>query len=133
MLNKVMLIGNLGAEPDAKNVNGATVCQFSVATTERWMDKQNVKQERTEWHRVVVWNKLAENCSKYLHKGSKVYVEGKIATRTWEKDGTKHYATEIKGDEVRFLSPKSESSGAPSGPNDFGPEPSFAPNDEIPF
>jgi single-strand DNA-binding protein len=113
MLNKVMVIGNLGKDPETKNVNGQTLCKFSVATTEYWKDKAGAKQERTEWFRVTTWGKLAENCGKYLAKGRRVYVEGKLQTSTYEKDGQTHYATDLIANEVKFLSPAEQSSSGP--------------------
>lgn len=109
-VNKVMLIGRLGQDPELKSVGqGQTVARLAVATSESWMDKQGNKQERTEWHRVVVWGKLAELCGKYLAKGRQVYIEGKIQTRSWEDNGQKKYATEIVASSVRFLSGNSSS------------------------
>lgn len=111
MLNKVMLIGNLGSDPELKQLNNdLKVASFSVATTEKIKDKAGAVQDRTEWHRISVWNKQAENCAKYLAKGSKVFIEGKIRTNTYEKDGEKRYSTEIMAQNVTFLTPRSESS-----------------------
>lgn len=104
MLNRAMIIGNLGKDPDLRfTAGGQAVCNFSVATSENYTDRDGQKQERTEWHSVVVWGKQAETCKKYLGKGRKVYVEGRIQTREWEKDGQKHYRTEIVAQDVRFL------------------------------
>ncbi|SDL06313.1 single-strand DNA-binding protein [Mesorhizobium muleiense] len=97
-LNKVTLIGNLGADPDIKNLNsGVSVANFSLATSESWKDKTTgEKKEVTQWHRVVVWNDgLIGVIDKYVKKGSKVYIEGELQTRKWEKDGVDHYATEV--------------------------------------
>lgn len=108
-LNKVQLIGNLGQDPELKHTqSNEPVCNFSLATSEKWTDKNNQKQERTEWHRVVVWGKQAETCSQYLSKGRQVYVEGKLQTRDYEdKDGIKRYTTEVVvsgfGGQVQFL------------------------------
>jgi len=113
MVNKVILVGNLGRDPELKHLpSGQAICQFSIATSESYTDKGGQKQEKTEWHRIVVWEKLAEVCGKYLGKGSKVYVEGKLQTREYEKDGQKHYQTEIVAREVKFLSEKK--AGAPA-------------------
>ena len=131
MLNKVQIIGNLGGDPELKNINGNPVCNLSVATSERWTDKQGQKQEKTEWHRVTVWGKTAENCAKYLAKGKKVYVEGKLQTRKWEKDGQDHYSTDVVAFNVIFLSPSGNASGGKQ--SDYGPEPQFDNSDEIPF
>jgi len=113
MVNKVILVGNLGRDPELKHLpSGQAICQFSIATSESYTDKGGQKQEKTEWHRIVAWEKLAEVCGKYLGKGSKVYVEGKLQTREYEKDGQKHYQTEIVAREVKFLSEKK--AGAPA-------------------
>lgn len=113
MVNKVILVGNLGRDPELKHLpSGQGICQFSIATSESYTDKGGQKQEKTEWHRIVVWEKLAEVCARYLGKGSKVYVEGKLQTREYEKDGQKHYQTEIVAREVKFLSEKK--AGAPA-------------------
>ena len=104
-VNKVILVGNLGADPDMRYTpSGQGVCELRIATSESWNDKNGQRQERTEWHRVVVWGKRAEVCSKYLSKGRQVYVEGRIQTRTYDdKDGNKRYTTEIKADRVTLL------------------------------
>lgn len=103
-VNRVILVGNLGADPELKYTpSSKAVCNMSVATTETWKDKGGAKQEKTEWHRITVWGDLAENCSKYLAKGRSVYVEGKLQTRSYEKDGQKHYATDIVASNVVFL------------------------------
>ena len=116
MLNKVMLIGNLGADPDLRTTNnGTAVCEMRIATNESWFDKAaNERKERVEWHRIVVWGAVGENCAKYLTKGSKCYVEGRIQTRDWEdKEGNKRYTTEIVASSVQFLSPRGESGDLP--------------------
>ena len=104
-VNKAILLGNLGADPDVRQVGDRNVCTRSVATNESWTDKSGQKQERTEWHRVVCWGKLGENCAKYLSKGRTVYVEGRIQTRSWDDptSGQKRYATEIVAREVQFI------------------------------
>ena len=104
-VNKVILIGNLGAKPELKYLpSGQAVCEMRLATNEVFNDKQNQRQERTEWHRVVVWGKTAENCAQYLDKGRSVYVEGRLQTRSWDdKDGKKRYSTEVVADRVVFL------------------------------
>ena len=107
MLNKVTLIGNLGKDPESKQLQGGdTVCNFSIATTEKYMDKAGNKVEQTEWHNIVAWRKLAEIAAKYLKKGSKVYVEGKIKTRSWEQNGEKKYATDIEITQMIMLGGK---------------------------
>ena len=104
-VNKAIVLGNLGADPEIKYLpSGQAVCDLRVATTEVFKDKSDQKQERTEWHKIVVWGKTAENCSKFLKKGQQVYVEGRLQTRSWEnKEGQKQYSTEIVADQVVFL------------------------------
>ncbi len=105
-VNKVILLGRLGQEPELKYTpSGAAVCNFSLATSETWNDKNSgQKQERTEWHRVVVWGKLAELCNQYLAKGRQAFVEGRLQTRSWEdKTGQKRYTTEINATTVQFI------------------------------
>ena len=103
-VNKVILIGNLGADPELKYTpTSRPLCNLRIATTEVYKDKGGQRQEKTEWHRVTVWGDQAENCSKYLAKGSSVYVEGRLQTRTYDKDGQKHYATDVVADRVVFL------------------------------
>lgn len=142
-VNKVIIIGRLGADPEVKAIGqGNTVARLNIATSENWMGKDGQKQERTEWHRVVVWGKLAEICGKHLSKGRQVYVEGRLQTRQWEdQQGQKKYTTEIVANTVQFLGSAGErsadnnkSSGADDfGYQDFGPEPSFNSSDDIPF
>ncbi len=142
-VNKVIIVGRLGADPEVKTISaGSTVTRLNVATSEAWTGKDGQKQERTEWHRVTVWGKLAEICGKHLSKGRQVYVEGRLQTRSWEDaQGQKKYATEIVANTVQFLGSNGQekSSAATSSNNsqdyqDFGPEPSFdQSNDEIPF
>ncbi|GAB4411488.1 MAG: single-stranded DNA-binding protein SSB1 [Bacteriovoracaceae bacterium] len=105
-VNKVILVGRLGQDPELKYTpSGSAVCNFSLATSETWADKGGQKQERTEWHRVVVWGKLAELCNQYLAKGRQAYVEGSLRTRSWDdKSGQKRYTTEIMANTVQFLS-----------------------------
>jgi single-strand DNA-binding protein len=105
-VNKVILIGNLGAKPELKYLpSGQAVCEMRIATNETFTDKQQQKQERTEWHRVVVWGKTAENCAQYLDKGRQVYLEGRLQTRSWDDKttGEKRYMTEIVAQQVTFL------------------------------
>ena len=143
MVNKAIIIGNLGRDPEVRfTPSGRAVAKFSVATTEKWTDQQGQKQEKTEWHNIVVWGKQAETCGQYLSKGRQVYVEGRLQTRNWEdQQGQKRYTTEIVANTVQFLG-----AGAAAGTNagagatsadvqaqDFGPEPSFDASEEIPF
>ena len=103
-VNKVILIASLGRDPETKHMpNGDTVCNFSVAVSESWKGKDGDKQERTEWINIVAWRKLGEICGQYLRKGSKVYIEGKLQTRSWEKDGVKKYTTEVVAIEMQML------------------------------
>jgi len=137
-VNKVILIGNLGRDPEFKHIdNGSCVCNFSIATTEKWRDKNTGdNQEKTEWHRVVWGGKQAEVAGKYLVKGSKVYVEGKLETRQWEdNDGNTRYTTEIRGFAIQFLDSKRSDSEAESSPEaESKPQASFkVEDDDIPF
>ena len=112
-VNKVILIGNLGRDPEMKQTqSGAAIANIAVATSESWKDKNTGEnQERTEWHRVVMFNRLGEIAGEYLKKGSKVYIEGKLQTRKWQdKDGQDRYTTEIVANEMQFLDSKSNNS-----------------------
>ncbi|OGQ08874.1 MAG: single-stranded DNA-binding protein [Deltaproteobacteria bacterium RIFCSPLOWO2_12_FULL_40_28] len=103
-VNKVILIGNLGGDPEIRYTQGGqAVGTLTLATNEKWTNKSGQPEERTEWHRVVVWGKLAELCREYLYKGRPVYVEGRLQTRKWEKDGQPRYTTEIVAQTVQFL------------------------------
>lgn len=104
-INKVIVVGRLGQDPEVRYTQGGqAVCNFSVATSESWNDKEGQRQEKTEWHRIVVWGKIAEICSQYLGKGRQVYVEGRLQTRQWDdKEGNKRYTTEIVANTVQFL------------------------------
>lgn len=138
-LNKVMLIGNLGKDPEVRfTASGQAVTSFSLATSEKFKDKTSGEWvERTEWHKVTLWGKLAELAGEYLSKGKTVYIEGRLQTRKYEKDGVTHYTTEIVGDKMEFLSAKGERStgDSSSAPKTSGPsyeEPRFQ-DDDIPF
>jgi single-strand DNA-binding protein len=123
-VNKVILVGNLGGLPELKHTpGGKAVASFSIATSESWTDKEGKRENRTEWHKVVAWNQLAELCGKFLDKGSKVYLEGKLQTRSYDKDGITRYVTEVVAADIQFLSPK----GAPSHDSDPTPETSSPP------
>jgi single-strand DNA-binding protein len=104
-VNKVILIGNLGRDPEMRYLpSGDAVANFSIATTERWKDKNGEMQEQTEWHRIAFFGRQAEVCGEYLRKGSSVYVEGRLQTRKWtDKDGNERYTTEIRGDRMQML------------------------------
>ena len=104
-VNKVILVGNLGRDAEVRfTPSGAPVASFSIATTENWTSKDGQKQEQTEWHRIVLWGKTAETLQPYLTKGKQIYLEGRLQTRQWEKDGQKHYTTEVKADRIVLLS-----------------------------
>ncbi|HEY0562991.1 MAG TPA: single-stranded DNA-binding protein [Methylophilus sp.] len=103
-VNKVILVGNLGRDPEVRYMpNGEAVANFSIATTDNWKDKSGVKQEKTEWHNIVMYRRLAEIAGEYLKKGRPVYVEGRLQTRKWEKDGVTRYTTEIIADQMQML------------------------------
>jgi single-strand DNA-binding protein len=136
-LNKVQLIGNLGKDPELKYTpSGVAVATFSIATSESWKDQEGNQQEKTEWHNIVAWRKLAEICGEYLKKGKKVYLEGKLQTRNYEKDGIKRYVTEIVADQLIMLdggggAGKGNSGGTAS---ESTPMASEAPkDDDLPF
>jgi single-strand DNA-binding protein len=137
-VNKVIILGSLGKDPEVRFMpNGDAAASFSMATSESWKDKQGVKQEKTEWHNVVAYRKLAEIIGEYLKKGSSVYIEGKLQTRKWEKDGVTRYSTEIIADSMQMLGGKQDSADKPSA------EPSAEPSapsggfddlpDDVPF
>jgi len=122
-VNKVIILGRLGQDPELKYTpGGMAVCNFTVATSESWADKAGQKQERTEWHRIVVWGKLAELCNQYLTKGRQAFIEGSLQTRSWDdKNGGKRYTTEIVAKTVQFIggqagvgAPKENNQGAPA-------------------
>lgn len=145
-VNKVILIGNLGSDPELRYTQGGqAVANFNIATNERWTDKDGKTNERTEWHKIVVWGRTAENCEKYLKKGRQVYIEGRLQTRDWEdRDGNKRYTTEIVAQNVTFLSGGAGGPGGGGGGgsredfqrDDPGPEANFDQSfndDDIPF
>jgi single-strand DNA-binding protein len=136
-VNRVILIGRLGKDPEVKYTqDGTAVAKFSIATSETWKDKNSgEKQERTEWHNIEAWRRLGEICGEYLRKGSQVYVEGKLKTESWEdRDGNKRWTTKIVAREMQMLGSKGEE-GGPSNEHD-GPNhsaPIDVPEDDIPF
>jgi len=138
-VNKVILVGNLGKDPEVRfTPSGRAVAKFSLATTDSWTDQESGRQERTEWHNIVVWGKQAENCGQYLAKGRQVYIEGAIRSRSYDdKDGNKRYITEIVAQRVQFLGSSGggrgtqQEGGSGGGFDDFGGGP--APEDDIPF
>lgn len=115
-VNRVLLIGNLGRDPELKYFDdGSAVCNFSIATSRTWKNRDGEKQEETEWHRIAVFAKLAEVCGEYLKKGRTVYIEGRLRTRQYEKDGVTHYTTEIVAEEVKFLGGRRDDEGGDDG------------------
>ena len=115
-INKVILVGNLGRDPETRYMpSGDPIANVSVATSRRWRDRDSGEQkERTEWHRVVFFRRLAEIASEYLKKGSKVYVEGRLQTREWEREGQKHYTTEVVATEMQMLDSRGNTGGGPA-------------------
>lgn len=139
-INKVILVGRLGADPDKKNTStGQTVTKLNVATSENWVNKEGTRQEKTEWHRIVVWGKLAETCAQHLSKGRQIYIEGRLQTRGWETDkGEKRFSTEVVANQVLFLGSASEAKSKDdqkkSGSADYKPEEDFdTKEDDLPF
>lgn len=116
-VNKVILVGFLGKDPELRYTpSGAAVANFTLATSERYKDKNGDSQEKTEWHNIVAWRQLAEICGKYLHKGKQVYIEGKIQTRSYDdRDGNKRYMTEIVADQVQMLGRSGDEGGGVTG------------------
>ena len=132
MLNKVQLIGRLGKDPEVKYTpDGTMITKFNIATDESWKDRNGERVQKTEWHRIVVWGKLAEICSKYLVKGKLVFVDGKLQTQTWDdKDGNKRSMTQIVAREMKMLDGnKGQASDDGRGPEGDYP----APDDDVPF
>lgn len=142
-VNKVILVGNLGKDPELRyTASGTAVVSFSLATTERYKDRDGAQQEKTEWHNIVAWRQLAEICGKYLHKGKQIFIEGKIQTRSYDdRDGNKRYITEIVADQMQMLGRAGDDSGRSNQTTPQGPEPTVSsfddpqgnPDDDIPF
>ncbi len=136
-INKVILIGNLGADPEVRYApSGTAVANFSLATTEQWTGKDGNKGEKTEWHKIVAFGRLAEICGEYLHKGRQIYIEGKIQTRAWEdKEGIKRYTTEIVANNMMMLGSGKREGDTSDRMSERPPveEPLSIPDDEIPF
>ncbi|MSQ46788.1 MAG: single-stranded DNA-binding protein [Deltaproteobacteria bacterium] len=144
-VNKVILVGNLGKDPEVRfTPSGRAVAKFPIATAESWMDQENSRQERTEWHNIVVWGKQAESCGQYLAKGRQVFIEGAIRSRSYDdKEGIKRYVTEIVAQRVQFLGSSggggrasaegggSGGSGAGGNFDEFGG--GQIPEDDVPF
>ncbi|HCK03371.1 MAG: single-stranded DNA-binding protein [Methylophilales bacterium] len=120
-VNKVILLGNLGRDPEVRFMpNGEAVCNFSIATTDSWKDKAGEKQERTEWHNIVMYRKLAEIAGEYLKKGRPVYIEGRLQTRKWQtKEGQDRYSTEIIADNMQMLGGKDSSPASNNNDQEF--------------
>ncbi len=142
-VNKVILIGRLGKDPEVRSLeNGVMVANFTLATSEGYRDRNSgERRETTEWHNIVMWRNLAEIAQKYLHKGDMVYIEGKLRTRSWEKDGITRYTTEVVADNMTMLTPRG-SSNAPAAENapapkpaaeNFTPMPDTGATDDLPF
>ena len=135
-LNKVMLIGNLGKDPELRyTTSGVAVATFSLATTDSWKDQDGNMQERTEWHNIVAWKKLAEICGEWLKKGKKVYIEGRIQTRSYDdkNTGSKKYFTEIVADTMIMLDSKGSSEASPGSRTTEEPSAPAVKEDDLPF
>ncbi|KAF0216991.1 MAG: single-strand DNA-binding [Geobacteraceae bacterium] len=138
-LNKVMLIGNLGRDPEVRYTTaGTAVASFSLATSEKFKNKNGEWEEKTEWHNITLWGRLAEIAGEYLAKGKTVYIEGRLQTRKWQdRDGKDRYTTEIVGDKMQMLSARGEGgrqgAGRQEGQEPGYEEPVFNPDDDIPF
>ena len=134
-MNRVILIGNLGGDPEVRYTAGGTaVGKFSLATSRKFTGKDGQKQGKTEWHRIVAWAKLAEICGQYLTKGKKVMIEGRIEYGSYEKDGVKHYTTDIIAENMEMLGGNGQGNGNQSREEEpFGPPPGGVPEDDIPF
>lgn len=134
-VNKVILIGNLGKEPEVRHLeSGATVANFPIATSESYTDRNTGQRvDQTEWHNIVLWRGLAEVAEKYLHKGSKVYIEGKLKTRQWQdKDGNTRYTTEVVGDQMTMLTTKAEAEQMSKGSGTSYPPTQETPKNDPP-
>jgi len=133
-LNRVQLIGNLGKDPDLRTTtSGTSVCNFSMAMNANWVDADGNKQESTEWANIVAWKKLAEICAQYLHKGSKIYAEGRLQTRSYEKDGVKKYITEVVIDNMIMLDGAQDNQVSREEPGVTAPPVKDAKDTDLPF
>ena len=135
-VNKVILLGNLGRDPEIRYTqNGTPVANFTMATSERWNDPSGEKRERTEWHRIVVWGKQAEIASEYLRKGRQVYIEGSLQTREWtDREGNKRYTTEVRAQRLQLLGRPDDRQGSPTATSEEEvAEPGGYGEDDIPF
>ncbi len=140
MINKVILVGNLGRDPEVSYTpSGMAVAKFSIATSNKWKDKDSGEmQERTEWHRITAFGRLGEICGEYLSKGSQVYIEGRLQTSSWEKDGVTRYGTDIIANEMKMLRARSPADASrppepPDTPEYSGPPIPDREDDDIPF
>jgi len=133
-INKVILVGNLGADPEMRYTpSGTAVCRLNVATSRRYTDKQGNRQEETAWHRVEAWGKLAEICGQYLSKGRQVYIEGRLKYGSYEKEGVKHYTTDIVAENMQMLGGPGAGTRTQEPEPPFGPPEGGVPEDDIPF
>ena len=135
-LNKVLLLGNLGKDPELSyTASGVAVAKFSIATNERWKDQEGNVQERVEWHNIIAWRKLAEICGQYLKKGSKVYLEGKLQTRSWDdkNTGVKRYTTEVIADDLIMLDSKGTGDSGIADIRQNVDESQVSEKDDLPF
>jgi single-strand DNA-binding protein len=134
-INKVILIGNLGQDPEVRYTgNGTAWATFSLATSESWKNQEGTVQEKTQWHNIVAWKKLAETCGEYLKKGSKIYVEGRLQYRTYDdKNGMKRYVTEIVLDQMMMLDSRSAAQRTELGNAPISDAPAPEPNSDLPF
>ena len=138
-VNKVILIGNLGADPELRYTpSGSAVATFNIATTDKWKGKDGTPQERTDWHRIVLWERQGEIAKEYLRKGSAVYIEGRLQTRNWEdKEGVKRYVTEVIGQRMQLLGSRTGAAGAEAGATEPPPPPPSSDiageDDDLPF
>lgn len=125
-VNKVILVGRLGKDPEVRNTSsGKAVCSISLATSNKYKNSSGEQQEKTEWHKIVVWGKLAEICGEYLTKGSQIYIEGSLQTRGWDKDGETRYTTEVVGTTMQMLDSRKSNSSVGNH--------NSLPNDDVPF
>ncbi len=142
-VNKVILIGNLGRDPEIRYTkDGTAVANLNLATSDSWSDANGQRQERTEWHRVVAFGRLAEIAKEYLGKGRQIYIEGRLQTRSWDdKQGNKRYTTEVKADQMVMLggrggdstTPRDDAPSESAGSSNFAPEPFKATEEDVPF
>ncbi len=135
-VNKAIILGNLGQDPELRHTpSGKAVATLRIATNEQWTDQSGERQERTEWHSVVVWGRQAENCAQYLSKGRQVFIEGRIQTRKWQdKEGNDRYSTEIVADRVQFVGGRAGSGSGASAMDSEKPDMGAPPaDDDVPF